>query len=119
MLTYWNRRSVGWCSRVFRYGCCQGEPPLPGEQFLIYVHWLTTLQTAFLGEILVSWLLVLISLPLCALVLWHTRDTNYDIEKITRVEDVQDGVGAEVAMPEGHHLGEHKEPTAEVTNEKA
>ncbi|KAK5181816.1 hypothetical protein LTR44_006016 [Exophiala sp. CCFEE 6388] len=47
-------------------------------------------KTAFLGEILISWLLLLISLPLCAWVLMTIRETNYEIEGITRVETVLD-----------------------------
>ncbi|CAG8973408.1 hypothetical protein HYALB_00000172, partial [Hymenoscyphus albidus] len=45
-------------------------------------------KTAYLGEILVSWLLLMVSMPLCLWVLWSVRDTNYDVEGVTRVEDV-------------------------------
>jgi hypothetical protein len=63
--------------------------------------------TAFLGEHLLSWMLLVISLPLCALVLWHTRDTNYDVEKVIRVEDLSDGAVDGVALPKGHEVGTH------------
>ena len=45
-------------------------------------------KTPYLGEILISWLLTLFALPLCALVLYHIRDTNYEVEEVARVEHV-------------------------------
>ncbi|KAJ6789933.1 hypothetical protein PWT90_07561 [Aphanocladium album] len=44
-------------------------------------------QTPYLGEILISWLLIVVSLPLCVLVLMKIRETNYDVEEVARVED--------------------------------
>lgn len=64
-------------------------------------------QTAYLGEHLASWLMLLVSLPLCIWVLWGVRDTNYDVEHITKIEDIPDGVIAGVALPPGHVVGEH------------
>ncbi|KAG5990997.1 hypothetical protein E4U43_004142 [Claviceps pusilla] len=46
-------------------------------------------KTPYLGEILVSWVLTLVALPLCALVLYHVRDTNYEVEEMVRVEGVR------------------------------
>lgn len=46
-------------------------------------------KTPYLGEILVSWVLTLVALPLCALVLYHVRDTNYEVEEMVRVEGVE------------------------------
>ncbi|KAF3765382.1 MFS general substrate transporter [Cryphonectria parasitica EP155] len=64
-------------------------------------------KTAYLGEHLVSWLMLLVSLPLCFWVLWGVRDTNYDVEHITKVEDLSDGAIEGVALPPGHVVGEH------------
>lgn len=61
------------------------------------------LQTPYLGEHLLSWLMLLVSLPLCIWVLWGVRDTNYDVEHITKIEDVPDGV----ALPPANVAGEH------------
>ncbi|KAG6127027.1 hypothetical protein E4U38_006519 [Claviceps purpurea] len=43
-------------------------------------------RTAYLGEALISWLLTLVSLPLCALVLYHVSDTNYEAEGVSHME---------------------------------
>jgi hypothetical protein len=75
-------------------------------------------STPFIGEILLSWLLLLVSLPLCALVLWYTKETNYEDEKITRVEDVSEGAMEVVAVPKGHHIGEHTHALGEEVREE-
>lgn len=49
--------------------------------------------------------MLLVSLPLCFWVLWGVRDTNYDVEHVTKVEDVSDGVIEGLALPPGHHAG--------------
>lgn len=64
-------------------------------------------KTAYLGEHLASWLMLLVSLPLCIWVLWGVRDTNYDVEHVTKVEDIPDGVIPGVALPAGHVAGDH------------
>lgn len=64
-------------------------------------------QAAYLGEHLASWLMLLVSLPLCFWVLMGVRDTNYDVEHITKVEDLSDGAVEGVALPAGHAAGEH------------
>ncbi|KAI5457561.1 DUF895 domain protein [Mariannaea sp. PMI_226] len=46
-------------------------------------------KTPFLGEILISSLLILVSLPLAALVLFRIRDTNYEIENTLYIGDVK------------------------------
>lgn len=62
--------------------------------------------------------MLLISLPLCIWVLWGVRDTNYDVEHVTKIEDVTDGVISGVALPPGHvagenlHQGDIKTPSA-------
>lgn len=43
------------------------------------------------------------SLPLCFLVLYHIRDTNYDVERTTHVEEVDSDKVHGAAMPKGHH----------------
>lgn len=50
-----------------------------------------------------SWLLLLVSLPLCFLVLYHIRDTNYDVERTTHVEEVDSDKVHGAALPKGHH----------------
>ncbi|KAL2293472.1 hypothetical protein FJTKL_05372 [Diaporthe vaccinii] len=64
-------------------------------------------KTAYLVEHLVSWLMLLVSLPLCAWVLWGIRDSNYDVENVTHVEDVPEGAITGIALPPGHVAGEH------------
>lgn len=56
-------------------------------------------KTAYLGEILISWLLTLIALPLCALVLYHVRDTNYEAEEVAHVEDLSDDKAEAISIP--------------------
>ncbi|KAK0757316.1 hypothetical protein N5P37_010036 [Trichoderma harzianum] len=46
-------------------------------------------KTPFIGEILISSLLIILSLPLAAYVIWSIRDTNYDIENIQYAEDAK------------------------------
>lgn len=60
-------------------------------------------QTKFLTELIVSWAMLLVSIPLAALVLWHCRDTNYGVEKVVHVEDVMDSQMHGAAVPKGHH----------------
>ncbi|KAG5928743.1 hypothetical protein E4U42_000056 [Claviceps africana] len=50
-------------------------------------------KTAYLGEILISWLLTLVALPLCALVLYHVRDTNYEVEVVVHTGKVSEKGG--------------------------
>lgn len=78
-----------------------------------------SLQTAYLGEHLASWLMLLVSLPLCIWVLWGVRDTNYDVEHVTKVEDVPDGVIPGVAVPAGHVAGEHLDSKDDVKRSAA
>lgn len=66
--------------------------------------------------------MLLVSLPLCIWVLWGVRDTNYDVEHVTKVEDVPDGIITGVALPPGHVAGDHLDkgvtkstPAPEVT----
>jgi MFS family permease len=75
-------------------------------------------KTSFLGEILISWLLLLISLPLCAWVLWYTRETNYDIEETVKVDDVSEEKIAGIALPEGHHAHHTEAEPEPVTVEQ-
>ena len=66
---------------------------------------------------MISWLLLLISLPLCACVIWTIRETNYEIEVPTYVEDIPDEKIGGIAMPEGHHAG-HAGHTDVVNDEE-
>ena len=56
-------------------------------------------KVAYLTELLVSWVMVLVSLGLCAMVLYTTTDTNYDIEHTVKVHD-KDAPVTHVAEPE-------------------
>lgn len=57
---------------------------------------LTCKQTPYLTELLVSWILAFAALPLCAWVLWHVRETNYDLEDVKRIDTIgQDRTGDE------------------------
>ncbi|KAG6003375.1 hypothetical protein E4U21_002091 [Claviceps maximensis] len=48
-------------------------------------------KTSYLGEILISWLLTLVALPLCALVLYHVRDTNNEPDETVCTDSEEDG----------------------------
>jgi hypothetical protein len=59
--------------------------------------------TPYLTEHLVSWLLLMVSLPFILFVLYKTPDTNYETEKVYRVEDVSESAIHGAAVPKGHH----------------
>lgn len=59
--------------------------------------------TPYLTEHLVSWILLLISLPFIFFVMYKTPDTNYDTEKVYHVEDMSDAAIGGAAVPKGHH----------------
>ena len=61
-------------------------------------------QTKYLTELLVSWIMLLVSLALCAFVLYHTRESNYEVEQVVRVEDVGSSEIHGAALPKGHHV---------------
>lgn len=52
-------------------------------------HKLICIKTPYLAELLISWLLIMVSLPLCAWVLHSVRDTNYDVEEVVHVDDTK------------------------------
>ena len=80
---------------------------------------LTFRQTSFLAEHLISWIMLLFSLPLCALVLWKCRDTNYDVERVVHVEDLEKAALHGAALPKGHHTADvNAVMTTENTEEK-
>jgi len=64
-------------------------------------------KTAYLGEILISWLLTLVALPLCALVLYHVRDTNYEEKEVVLVggEHVPDEAAAKGGLSDHYDRG--------------
>ncbi|KND87114.1 hypothetical protein TOPH_08229 [Tolypocladium ophioglossoides CBS 100239] len=66
-------------------------------------------KTAYLGEILISWLLILVSLPLCALVVYRIRDTNYEVETVKHVEEMEPEIIGEISLPDGHRAGQDLE----------
>ncbi|AFR98414.1 hypothetical protein J008_06397 [Cryptococcus neoformans] len=62
--------------------------------------------TPFLTEHLVSWIILLVSLPLCGYVLWTANETNYEVEGVVKVEDVEGNAVEGPALPTGHHMHE-------------
>ncbi|ERT03372.1 UNC93-like protein [Sporothrix schenckii 1099-18] len=68
-------------------------------------------RTPYLNEQLVSWLLTLVSLALCACVLFHTRDTNIDVEHTVFVEDLAPEKLEGIRMPGGHAAGAYEATT--------
>lgn len=64
--------------------------------------------TPYLAELLVSWLLLLVSLPLCAYIFQHTRESNYEAEHAITVEEVGIDRIEGIALPSGHHVNEGK-----------
>jgi hypothetical protein len=47
--------------------------------------------------------MMLVTLPLCAFVLYRTPDTNYDKEPPVHVEQLTDAELSGAALPKGHH----------------
>ncbi|KAK8866109.1 hypothetical protein IAR55_001260 [Kwoniella newhampshirensis] len=72
--------------------------------------------TPFLTEHLVSWLILLVSLPLCAYVLWKCPESNYEVEGVNHVEDLGEDQIAGAALPKGHHA--HLAPTTSVDEKR-
>jgi hypothetical protein len=92
---------------------------MPSEYVNKHQHFLLLIiQTPYLAEHLVSWLLLLVSLPLCFLVLYHVRDTNYDVEGVTHAEDVDSDKVHGAAMPKGHHTHDHPDQGVSAVEEK-
>lgn len=75
--------------------------------------------TPFLTELLVSWIMLLISLPLCAYILYHMRESNYEAEHVVNVEDVSMDVVEGVAIPSGHHVGGEKNPMLTINQQNS
>lgn len=75
-------------------------------------------KTKFLTEHLVSWMMLLVSLPLCTYVLYHTRETNYDVEKVIHVEDLAENQIHSAAVPKGHHVDEGHVAVEQVDEKK-
>ena len=48
--------------------------------------------------------MLLVSFPLVGLVLYKCRDTNYDIERVIHVEELEKAALHGAALPEGHHM---------------
>ena len=70
---------------------------------LISFSGLTRNQTPYLTEQLVSWALLLVSLPLCGYVLYKTQESSYEIETAYHVENMKDSELHGAALPSGHH----------------
>ncbi|KAL1405986.1 hypothetical protein Q8F55_007669 [Vanrija albida] len=59
--------------------------------------------TPYRTELLVSWLLMVVSLPLALVVIIKTPDTNVDKEQVVHVEDLNADQLHHAALPKGHH----------------
>lgn len=69
--------------------------------------------TAYRTELLVSWLMMVVSLPLALWVILKTPDTNMDTEQVVHVEDLNADQLHNAALPTGHHdKGVHDEEKA-------
>lgn len=103
-----------WLSRLVRHGCCQGRLKHCLRNPSRLNIRLTWSQTPFLGELLISWLLLLVSLPFCAWVIHTIRETNYVVEGTVEVDttsDVRNNSNAAteaVVMTEIPHMGGEK-----------
>lgn len=65
-------------------------------------------HTPYMTEVIVSFVIMLASLPLALLVILKTPDTNVTAENTVKVEDLTEGDLHHVAIPKGHHtLDEH------------
>ncbi|RSH95809.1 hypothetical protein EHS25_000901 [Saitozyma podzolica] len=71
--------------------------------------------TPYLTEHLVSWVMLLVSLPLSFLVIRTIRDTNYDVEETVHVEDVDAGNKAGVGISFGCEKDVHLQALAAET----
>jgi len=60
-------------------------------------------KTPYLTELLVSWMLVVFSLPLAAFVIYKLQDSNYETEGVIKVDDLDEQAVHDVALPAGHH----------------
>lgn len=79
--------TVCWCCCILWYGCGKGtctHHKSPSSRANMQIP-----KTPYLAELLISWLLIMVSLPLCALVLHSIRDTNYDVEEVVHVDDTK------------------------------
>lgn len=83
-------------------------------KMLIVRFGMDAVATPYLTEHLVSWLLLLFSLPFMFYVLYMTPDTNYDTEAVYHVEDVSDEKMHGAAMPKGHHTDHNGAPVVET-----
>ena len=68
-------------------------------------------------ELLISWIMMLGSLFLAAVVLWHCPESNYDAETVLHVEDVDGEKLDGAVIPAGHHAHQ-VEVEMETTDEK-
>lgn len=62
---------------------------------------------------------MLVSLPLCAFVLYKARESNYDVEGVVRVEEVAPETLGKAALPKGCVVdGESEESCSDGMNGK-
>ncbi|KZV77526.1 MFS general substrate transporter [Peniophora sp. CONT] len=73
-------------------------------------------STPFLNEHLASWIMMLVSLPLAGLVIYHVHDTSYQDEKTVFVEDVKAERNEEGSVGvEENEKGEHETPPGYIS----
>lgn len=74
-------------------------------------------KTPYLTEVIVSFVIMLFSMPLCLYILWGFKETNYDEEGVVHVEDLDEDQVHHAAIPSGHHV--HDTEAVPPADEKA
>jgi hypothetical protein len=78
-------------------------------------------KTPYMTEVVVSFVIMLVSLPLALVVILKLKDTNYTEDNTVHVENLPESELHHVALPKGHHtLDDHveEEKGTIVTQEK-
>lgn len=71
------------------------------------------LKTPYMTEVIVSFVIMLASLPLCLIVLLKTTDTNVTADNTVKVENLTGDDLHHIAIPKGHHTLEDHVQDAE------
>lgn len=75
-----------------------------------------SVSTPYMTEVIVSFVIMLVSMPLCFYILWGFKETNYDEEGVVHVEDLDEDQVHHAAVPDGHHV--HQDLEHGVHDEK-
>jgi hypothetical protein len=76
------------------------------------------LKTPYLTEVIVSFVIMLFSMPFCLYILWGFKESNYDAEGVVHVEELDEDQVHHAAVPAGHHTHPHDIEGAHPTDEK-